>query len=165
MNTQDFLSALGAHPSRALIFDLGERRIRPGYHVTEIKAVNVQAVDCGGQKDTWQETTIQLWAPGGSDERYMNVGKFLNIYQRVAARVEVTPDAELRLEYGDVGAPAISYLVQDIDLEADAVVVALRPPSVACKAVQPPCEMALTVLNTASCCTPTPSTEQNVCCG
>ncbi len=174
MDTKDFLAALEPYPTRALIFDLGEQRVRPGYHVTEVKAVNVQGMDCGGQGDAWSETVIQLWAPDNAKEPFMRVGKFLSIYSRVAERIPVAEDAGVRLEYGDIGAPAISYHVQNIQLKDKEVVVRLAPPAVTCKARERSYSDELEnlthdlpVLDTASnCCAPTTpnSIKQSVCC-
>lgn len=63
MNLRTFLSAPEPFPTRALIFDLGEQRVSPGYHLTEVKAVNVSAMDCGTSSAAWSETVLQLWAP------------------------------------------------------------------------------------------------------
>ena len=175
MKTRDFLVRLTPHGDRALIFDLGERRVETGYHVTEIKAVSTQSMDCGGQGDTWAETVIQLWTPGNSGN-YMRVSKFLNIYRRVASQVPVVEEAEVRLEYGEVGAPAISYFVRDVRLEGEEVVVRLEPPFVACKEVErgasgdvPGGVNELPIANAASgCCTPessASSSKQTSCCG
>lgn len=168
MNTQAFLSGLKKSQDKPLIFDYGQGRVNPGYHVTEIKAANVQTMDCGGQGNTWSETVLQLWSPQNGKEDYMSVGKFLSIYERVASQIPVVSNAELRVEYGDVGTPAISYLVRDIERGEDAVVVRLEPPTVACKGANRavgdiPVLNTLTVLDTNSqCCTP--SADEEACC-
>lgn len=134
MTTHEFLEALGPHQEKPLIFDLG-KRVSPGYHVTEVKTATVHSMDCGGKSNQWFETTLQLWAPERTRERdYMRVGKFLSIYRRVAAGVPTVQGATVRVEYGDVGAPAISYLIREIDVDDHAVVIQLEPPAVACKA-------------------------------
>lgn len=177
MNTQEFLVALEAQEDRALIFDLGERRVAPGYHVTEVKALSVQAMDCGGQADAWSETVVQLWVPDSSDT-HMRVSKFLAIYNRVTARVPTLASAQMRVEYGDVGAPAISYLVSAVEPGDDAVVVRLEPPAATCKAAERAAGFvpdALPTVGISGCCTPSAATddaglvslnvEQDACCG
>ena len=42
------LTALEPHGSKALVIDYGGRMIRPGYHVTEVKAGSFVTFDCGG---------------------------------------------------------------------------------------------------------------------
>jgi hypothetical protein len=134
MDTQSFLEALRPHAEWALVFQMEGRRVAPGYHVTEVKAVTVQAMDCGGRGSAWNETVIQLWAPRtGPDETHMPVRKFLGIYERVAKSVPVDGAALLRVEYGDVGAPAIQYLVAGVEAEGNTLVVRLTAPGVACK--------------------------------
>ena len=169
MDTQTFLAALKPYSERPLIFDLGDVHIPGGYHVTEIKAVSTQAMDCGGQADAWRETVVQLWVPDRLEKRSMNVGKFLEIYGRVTAHIHIEAEAELRVEYGALGAPAVSYLVGGVEV-SEKVVVRLEPPTVACKAAERSLSdsMNITVLNTSSsCCAPPAknSAEEGSCCG
>ena len=121
MNMPTFLSALEPFPARALIFDLGEQRVSSAYHLTEVKAVNVSAMECGASSVAWSETISQLWTPDKAGDFYMNVymniAKFLAIYRRVAAHLPLDDEAEVRVEYGTVGRPAISYLVSRVDAE------------------------------------------------
>ena len=162
MTTQDFLRALEPYLGKALIFDLGETHVNPGYHVTEVKAATVHAMDCGGQGSEWSETTLQLWVPVEADDKdgYMSVGKFLGIYRRVAASVPIVGSAEMRVEYGEVGAPAVSYLVEEFKAGEDALTVSLTPPAVTCKAIERSVG-AIPVVNQASgCCIP----AQTSCC-
>jgi len=164
MNTETFLSSLEPSADKALIFDYGEGRVQPGYHVTEIKATTVQAMDCGGQGDTWAETVLQVWSPENAEgEVPMRVDKFLDIYHRVASSIPIVGTAEVRVEYGAVGAPAISYLVSSVETAGEQVVVRLEAPAVACKAADRSVG-AIPVLDGTSgaCCTP--SAKSGACC-
>jgi hypothetical protein len=137
MSTGRFLSTLrAAELDQRLIFQLNQSPlVAPGYHVTEVKAVSYDTMDCGGVADSWQETVIQLWNPGDEPTReYMTVRKFLAIYDRVARHVPISNEAELRFEYGDVGQPACIYRVQNIEMEGELIFVHLRAPVVTCKA-------------------------------
>lgn len=155
MDTQRLLEKLqSCTEDKSLVFDLGDRIIAPGYHVTEVKAVAVRSVDCGGRANTWNETVVQLWSPGSATaEGYMKVGKFLSIYQRVVASLPIDPEAVLRFEYGEVGEPAISYLVSTVCVEGDAVRVHLSAPGVACKLNAPEVHDIPVLTSTTSCCT------------
>jgi Family of unknown function (DUF6428) len=95
-------------PDQQLVFQLDEAPlVAAGYHVTEVKEVTYNTMDCGGIADKWKETVIQLWNPDDEPEReYMTVRKFLAIYDRVAKHIPVSSDAELRFEYGDRRRPA-----------------------------------------------------------
>ena len=151
--TQAFLDALAPHQDKPLVFQLnGETLVHEGYHVTEVKAVSVEAVDCGGRPDAWRETVVQLWNGGGEENRgFMTVGKFLGIYGDVAARVPVAAGAELRFEYGDAHNPTIQYRVGSLEPEADRVLVNLAYPAVSCK---PRDGEQLAGLPVVSCCGP-----------
>lgn len=133
--TQAFLQTLAPYASKALVFQLhGETLVHEGYHVTEVKAVTVEAMDCAGRATSWRETVVQLWNGGGEDDRgFMTVEKFLAIYGRVAGHVPVNGDAVLRFEYGDAHNPTIQYQVGGIEVRADRVLVSLGYPSVSCK--------------------------------
>lgn len=138
MTTREFLDHLEAHAEAhadlTLRFHTDETTVAPGYHVTEFKAVTVNAMDCGGQASQWRETVLQVLPPArANDDRPMSVGKFLSIYGRVAAAVPIDPEAVVRVEYGDLGRPAIAYLVSSVDAGAGTVDVHLAPPVVACK--------------------------------
>jgi hypothetical protein len=141
MTTAEFLEHLERHRDRHLAFSAGDTSVAPGYHVTEIKATTIHAVDCGGRSTRWNETTLQLWSPAaatGDDsmrDALMGVAKFLQIYDRVGAMVPIDALARVRVEYGAPGEPAISYVVTDVAARADgALDVRLAAPAVACKA-------------------------------
>ena len=136
ISTRTFLDILRAgKPDQQLVFQLDEATlVAPGYHVTELKALTYNTMDCGGVADKWEETVIQLWNSGDEPEReYMTVRKFLAIYERVAKHISVSYDAELRFEYGDTRRPAASYHVERLESRGALVLVHLRAPVVTCK--------------------------------
>jgi hypothetical protein len=135
--TRTFLDILRAAKSyQQLVFQLDEAPlVAAGYHVTEVKAVTYNTMDCGGVADKWKETVIQLWNPGDEPKReYMTVRKFLAIYDRVAKHIPVSYDAELRVEYGDRRRPAASYHVEHLESQGSLILVQLGAPVVTCKA-------------------------------
>jgi hypothetical protein len=135
--TQAFLDLLhAARPDQQLVFQLDQAPlVAAGYHVTELKAVTYNTMDCGGVADKWEETVIQLWNSGDDPEReHMTVRKFLAIYERVAKHIPVSYDAELRFEYGDELRSATSYHVEGLESRGTLVLVHLRAPLVTCKA-------------------------------
>ena len=104
MKTNEFLGLLQDHRDKALLFEY-----RPGqyvgtnYHITEIKNITVDSVDCGTGTDFWKETIIQLWESPleiGKTE-YMVSGKALGILKKVDRIKPMTQDAEIRFEYGN----------------------------------------------------------------
>ena len=136
-SSRSFLEILrAARPDQQLVFQLDEAPlVAAGYHVTELKTVTYNTMDCGGVADKWEETVIQLWNPGDEPEReYMTIRKFLAIYERVAEHIPVSYDAELRFEYGDTRRQAASYHVERLESRGALVLVHLRAPVVTCKA-------------------------------
>jgi Family of unknown function (DUF6428) len=131
-----FLQELRANPNTPLMFTLPNGQTVPeGYHLTELKSVTVQAMDCGGQSDAWFETIIQLWsAPEGEPGRQMTGKKFLEITDQVLNVVPVNMDANLKIEYGLGGEPAAHYRVGSLTLEAGVLNAHLEPLPVSCKA-------------------------------
>ena len=135
MKTRDFIAALRQSPDKPLLFANADGDIiHRGYHLTEIKAVAYDTVDCGGQKNRWNETILQLWVPQDPDGDYMNAGKFAQIYDKVRGLVSVDEDAEVRIEYGDDNFFPTAYYVGDVREDAGTIRFALEPPSTTCKA-------------------------------
>jgi hypothetical protein len=135
--TVTLLSELRAPPQRPLEFHLhGETLVPAGYHVTEVKAVTIEAMDCGGKANTWRETVIQLMDGSAEDAAggFMTNRKFLAIYDRVVQKIPVRDEAEVRFEYGNSVTPAMQYHVSHVEAQAECVIVHLRTPGVQCKA-------------------------------
>lgn len=133
MTPERFLGLLAPHRSAPLVFDTGRGLVPGGYHVTEVKAVQVRAMDCGGRATAWNETVVQVWPPVRPAAASMSVSKFLSIYERVGAAVGIDPNSHLRVEYAAAGEAALAYLVDDVTFEDEVVRVRLSPPAVACK--------------------------------
>jgi Family of unknown function (DUF6428) len=133
---QGFLQELRSNLETPLMFTLPNGQTVPeGYHLTELKSVKVQAMDCGGQVDTWSETIIQLWsAPEGEAGRQMTGQKFLEITDQVLKVVPVNLDAKLKIEYGLGGEPAAHYQIGSLRLESGVLNANLEPLPVSCKA-------------------------------
>jgi hypothetical protein len=128
------LEALSPHADKALVIDYGGRTIRPGYHVTEVKAGSFVTLDCGGNPDAWRETILQVedLAPEGGQD-FMQVGKFRSILDQVEKRVTLDPDARLTFE---VGPPASAMQVFDVDalrIGVEQIVLQLGARSAICK--------------------------------
>ncbi len=134
VSTGDFIARLRPHADKPLIFEYDDRRVQTGYHVTEIMAASVRSVDCGANPEQWDETIVQLWdVPGEAGEGFMTVGKFLAIYDKVAARVSLDAGASLKFEWGDVVSPAIRLTADSLSIGQEAVVVGLEPVRASCK--------------------------------
>ena len=135
--TQTLIESLRTQRQLPLEFWLnGQALVGPGYHVTEVKAVSIEAMDCVGKAATWRETVIQLMDGSADDAAggFMSNRKFLAIYDRVTSKIPVRGEAEVRFEYGSAARPAMQYHVTGMESRLERIVVHLRTPSVQCKA-------------------------------
>lgn len=129
------LDALQAHAARRLVIHYDGHLIQPGYHVTEVKAGSFVTLDCGGNPDAWQETILQVEDLPASDEKpdHMEVGKFLAILEKVAARVNLHASSRLTFEVGPPGRPMQIFDVKAVRIEATTAVIELGPRPAICK--------------------------------
>lgn len=72
MKTEEFLQILKQHQDKSLLFEYAPNLlVGANYHITEIKHITVDSVDCGAGVDAWKETIVQLW------EDLTSLGKLL----------------------------------------------------------------------------------------
>jgi Family of unknown function (DUF6428) len=164
-STAELIGLLRTAPQTPLEFYLnGELMVQPGYHVTEVKAVSIESMDCGGKAASWRETVIQLM-DGSAEELqrgHMSNRKFLAIYDRVSSRIPVHGEAEVRFEYGNASVPAMQYHVSHAEHQAQRLIVHLLAPGVQCKAGDA-CGVPVSSTGSDSCspatgcCTPAPA--------
>lgn len=104
MKTNEFLGLLENHKNKALLFSYApEAWVGANYHITEVKHVKIDSVDCGAGTDAWNETVIQLWeSPSeiGKTE-YMSTYKALAILNKVGKMKAYDRDAEVKIEYSN----------------------------------------------------------------
>ena len=136
MKTEDFISTLRKAPAKQLVFTNSDgTMIHGGYHLTELKAASFDTVDCGAQKNRWNETIVQLWVPEDEENgEFMTAAKFLSIYDKVARLIPLDSTAEIRFEYGDENFPPSNYHVEMITGNEAELRVQLRLPQATCKA-------------------------------
>lgn len=147
-------------PLRFLLY--GEQLIPNDFHVTEIKRVTVESLDCGGGASTWKELVVQLWSPKGNNtQTAMHAAKFSSILARAGA-LDLLGSDPLRFEYGDAGSPAVQYHFERIDSTGETVDVYLMPPHVTCKPHERAQLAELSMVQNDPCCAPTAT---GACCG
>lgn len=168
LNTHEFLNALSAHADAPLHFVHAEFSVPAGFHLTEVKALAIEAMDCGGQAEQWYETHFQLWQPqlqpqaaeqlqSGDASQSLSASKFSQIVERVRPAVPLRHGAQVRVEWGDAGRPAVAYPVSGVHLEGGTLSVHLYSPQVACKANArqtgscDPAPQELSVLDASAC--------------
>ena len=136
MKMRKFIEQLrGARGKQIVFIDENGTTIHAGYHLTELKAATFDTVDCGGQKNRWNETIVQLWVPENEEsDEFMTADKFLSIYDRVGGMIALDPEAEIRFEYGDENFSPSNYHVTRVRETADTIRVELRLPQATCKA-------------------------------
>ncbi len=118
-------------PDQPLIFASDDGDIGPGYHVTELKHLAVNSIDCGGQRSVWNEAQLQLL--DGHDGKHISVGKFIAIARRSMAAVTGLGDVPLSIEYAPLNQGLHRYHIGDAALGADGLRLSLVPDTAHCK--------------------------------
>lgn len=137
MKTSEFLELLRTHSSKALLFEYAPgKRIGANYHITEVKNLQIESVDCGGQVDAWPETIVQLWEnPAESGKQsYLSAFKAKAILDRVHSIKPMDRDAVLRFEYGNPSFHTAQLYVKSTQTEGNALVISLHSSPTLCKA-------------------------------
>ena len=164
MSQLSVTAQLEAAPAKPLRFAVGGKKLVPNdFHVTEIKKVSVESLDCGGGASAWEELVIQLWSPRGDDApEPMTVEKFSKILTKADA-LPLLDGEHVRFEYAPVGQPAIQYTLSGLTTSADALEVELTAPYVACKPIERGQLTELSVIREAACCAPSTSSAKACC--
>lgn len=140
MNTSSFLTALRAHVSLPLLFRAGRQIVAPGYHLTEVKRVAYETMDCGAMLHRWNETQFELWVPeaekGAAGRGHMPTEKFLRIVQRVEAELPLDREAPARIHAAFGEQPAALYDVAAVVAKDDGLWIELTADKTRCKAAE-----------------------------
>ncbi len=143
MKTASFLAALRRHADLPLAFRLGSARtsaLAPGYHLTEVKRVAYETMDCGAMTHRWFETQFELWVPpliGALPGRAaMPAEKFLQIVDRVQGTLPLDGETEARVHAALGGHPAALYEIAAVSPLGGQLVVELTPDRTRCKAAE-----------------------------
>lgn len=137
MKTQELLSVLNQHQEKSLLFEYRPNQyVGANYHITEVKHVTIDAVDCGARTDAWKETVIQLWeSPNELDKReYMSVYKAQSILNKVGKMKPFNLDAEVKFEYSNDTFHTAQLFVNDYDIQGSNLIIKLAVEKTDCKA-------------------------------
>lgn len=137
MKTQDFFTLLEQHQDKALVFEYAPNQyVDTNYHITEVKHVTIDAIDCGSKTDFWKETIVQLWeSPSEIGKKdYMNVYKALAILKKVGKMKPYTLNAELKIEYSNVKFHTAQLFINDFEVFNRNLVIKLGVRKTDCKA-------------------------------
>ncbi len=161
----ELMSILSGAKDSPLVFYYDGRPVKPSYHVTEVKAGQFSALDCGANPEAWSEIFIQLWDIEEDDRTHMPSGKFHAIIRKVTEHVKLDDSAKLTFEVSDgvqpmqlfarqcrpfAPAPSMSSLhharraasraIGGSPNKANRPPAALRPAPPSAAAERPPCE-------------------------
>lgn len=139
MNTTSFLNALRSRAALGLVFRSGGRLIAPGYHLTEVKRVAYDTMDCGGVSHRWAETQFEIWVPpagGRSDPEDMTAEKFLAIIDRVERALPLEGDSPARIHAAFDGQSAALHDVASVTVAEGRLWIELAADRTRCKAAE-----------------------------
>lgn len=157
MKTNEFLSLLDTHKEKSLLFEYAPNLlVGANYHITEVKHLTIDSVDCGAQTDAWKETIIQLWE--SPDElgktEYMTAYKALAILKKVATMKAFISDAEVKIEYSNATFHTAQLFINDYLISGNNIIIKLAVEQTACKATEL-CGITETIEETNTSCSPT----------
>ena len=137
MNTSDFISLLAEHQGKSLLFEYAPGMlVGTNYHITEVKHITVDSVDCGAGTDSWKETVIQLWESPSElgKTNYMSAYKALGILRKVGKMKAYEMDAPVKIEYGNAMFHKSQLDVAGIETKEGQLIVKLEVLPTDCKA-------------------------------
>ena len=165
MNTNQLFDILNQHKDKSLLFEYAPNLlVGANYHITEVKHLTVDSVDCGAQTDAWKETIIQLWESPlekGKTE-YMSVLKALGILNKVGKMKPYELESEVKFEYSNATFHTAQLFVNDFEIKENNLIIKLAVEKTDCKAKDicgVPEEKEAVLANDEPCCSP----EGNCC--
>ncbi len=136
MKTNELIALLNENSSKQLIFEYQKGAFtQPDYHITEVKNLSIEAINCGGGVESWNETVIQLWENPYSTELgpTMKTDKAFQILERVQREKPLNGEAEARFEYGNSRFHTCIQSVKEIAYTDRALIISLGEVKADCK--------------------------------
>ena len=158
MQTSELFKLLNDHKNKELLFEYQPGQfVGANYHITEVKNITVDSVDCGAGTDFWKETVIQLWeSPKEKDKTtFMSAFKALGILNKVDKIKPMEKDTEVKFEYSNDHFHTAQLFVNDYVYNEQKIILKLTSQKTDCKAKEVcgvPEEMVATT--TAGSCSP-----------
>ncbi len=137
MKTQELFEILEQNKDKSLLFEYAPNKlVGANYHITEVKHISIDSVDCGSQTDAWKETIIQLWeSPSEIDKtEYMSVYKAIAILKKVGTIKSYNFDSEVKFEYSNASFNTAQLFVNDFEILDNDIIVKLAIEKTDCKA-------------------------------
>ena len=140
MKTSSFLAALRSHANLPLVFRSDHHTVTPGYHLTEVKRVAYETIDCGAMTHRWSESQFEVWSPSEEEVNlsrgHMTADKFLRIVNRVEAELPLSGESVARILMNFDGAPASLFEIETVQAQDGKLWVDLVPDRTRCKAAE-----------------------------
>ena len=137
MKTQEFLDLLKEHQGKSLLFEYAPNLlVGANYHITEVKHVTIDSVDCGAGVDAWKEMIIQLWEDPNElgKTEFMSAYKAMAILSKVGRMKPYVMDAEVRIEYSNANFHTAQLYVNDYEIRGGNLLLKLAGQPTDCKA-------------------------------
>ncbi len=167
---ETMLAVLAERPENELVFVYDGREISADYHVTELKAVTIDAIDCGRNRDRTMETVVQLLdGPAQAAGSYLDTGKFAGIAETSMAAIPALKTGKLYFEFAPENAALNKLEAGSVAYADGRTIITLVAISAACKPAQhwlndnavPSCGIVETT-KSATCCGT--GKAQSACC-
>ncbi|WP_186757993.1 DUF6428 family protein [Echinicola salinicaeni] len=160
MKTKEFIEIISQNPDLSLSFEYAQGKfVRSDFHITEIKNVTFDTVDCGGKRNQWEETHVQLWENQFVEpDHKVNAEKALKIFQVVENVRPTFQNTDIKFEYGNENFPTTILSVGEISQSDSSLVVKLYETGTTCKAK----DRATTEEEKAAACCPSPQKKIKV---
>lgn len=140
MQTSSFLTTLRSNAGLPLVFRAGRGIASPGYHLTEVKRVSYETMDCGAITHRWSEGQFEIWVPAVAESApgrgHMPAEKFLRIVERVEAELPLDGDATARIHASFDGQTAALYDIDAANAREGKLWIELSPDRTRCKAAE-----------------------------
>ena len=131
---------LRAHRALPVAFRRGGDTVPAGYHLTEVKRVAYETMDCGALTHRWDETQFELWVPPLNSVNplrgHMPADKFLAIIDRVETALALVGDAEARIHAALGDGPPALWDIAAVAPSGGQLVVSLQSDRTRCKAAE-----------------------------
>lgn len=153
INIATLTNAMRDNSDLPVIFTLNGQSISPGYHITEVKNVAVQSLDCGMGTDQWHEWVIQLLdGNANSKSGYMPARKFVSILDKALEDNQQNEHTELYFEFAPGNAALQKLSVENIGIVDDSVSVSLSGTTAQCKPLERALGKGVAALSRGCCC-------------
>jgi hypothetical protein len=140
-----------------LVFLTPEGPAGKGYHVTELRHLEGQNIDCGGNVTHTSQSVLQLLDSATGSP--MTLGKFKGILTQSLEALDGLGAASMAVEFAHRNDGLHLHEVAEIDAKDDKVVLLLKPRQATCR----PAIVSLQTAGTAGCCNQG-ATQQRACC-